>query len=66
MTILIVCAILYFIVKVLPSMNEKDTVREMRQRDAERLRHYDALKCISENGIHPDKAFGRLQKIKYR
>ncbi len=47
-------------------MNEKDTVREMRQRDAERLRHYDALKCISENGIHPDKAFGRLQKIKYR
>lgn len=38
----------------------------MRKKNAERYKNYEAIKMISQTGIHPDKAFGRLQKIKYK
>lgn len=38
----------------------------MKKRHNERYKHYETVKMIAETGIHPDKAFGRLQKITYR
>lgn len=38
----------------------------MKKKNLERFKHYQTIKCIAENGIHPDKAFGRLQKIKHK
>jgi hypothetical protein len=38
----------------------------MKKRNADRFKHYEAIKLVAETGIHPDKAFGRLQKIKYK
>ena len=38
----------------------------MKKRNQGKLKHYETIKFIAENGIHPAKAFEKLQKIKHK
>ena len=38
----------------------------MKKRNQNKFKQYETIKFIAENGIHPAKAFGKLQKIKHK
>lgn len=40
MTILIVCWILYYIIKVLPKIQEKNLLEEAKKKNQEKYKHY--------------------------